>query len=94
MWFRKYGFFRSSSIYGEICSTKKLNEELVNQLTKEYSKIIETLVFALRDRNWLANPYYINLNKLEVLQKASACGLTVADTYIVNDLEEIGRAHV
>ena len=67
VWFRKYGFFRCSDSYKKICETKKLTEELINHITKEFGKVIDFFNYALRDRNWLTDPKYININKFDVL---------------------------
>lgn len=89
VWFRKYGFFRCSNTYKEICETKKLNEELINHITKEFHKVIDFFNYALRDRNWLTDPEYININKFDVLYQASKCGLNIADSYILNSKNDL-----
>jgi ATP-GRASP peptide maturase of grasp-with-spasm system len=89
VWFRKYGFFRCSDSYKKICETKKLTEELINHITKEFGKVIDFFNYALRDRNWLTDPKYININKFDVLYQASKCGLNIADSYIINSKDDL-----
>ena len=89
VWFRKYGFFRYSDTYKKLCETKKLNEELISHITKEFHQVIDFFNYALRDRNWLTDPNNININKLNVLYQASKCGLDIADSYIINSKDDL-----
>lgn len=89
VWFRKYGFFRRSDTYKKICEIKKLNEELINHITKEFHRVIDFFNYALRDRKWLTDPEYININKFDVLYQASKFGLNIADSYIINSKEDL-----
>lgn len=91
IWYRKYGLFRSTDVYKRLCANKRLDEELINQLCKEYTKVVDAFIFSLRDRNWLTNPAYINLNKMEVLKIAAECGLETSATYLVNTQEQIAN---
>lgn len=89
VWYRKYGFFRSSQMYGKMCECKKFDETHISHLSTEFNRVIEVLLFALRDRQWLTNPIHTTKSKMEVLKIASECGLDVADTYLVNTKEQV-----
>lgn len=87
IWFRKYGLFRSSNTYKYLSETNKLSEAHLNHLSKEFHRAISILPIALRNRKWLTDPHSSDLNKLEVLIKASECGLHTPETYISNRRE-------
>ena len=89
IWYRKYGLFRCTENYKKLCASRKLNEELINHLCKEYTKVIEAFVYSLRDRNWLTDPRYININKMEALKIAADCGFKTAPTYLVNTKSQL-----
>lgn len=89
--YRKYGFFRKSNAYKELCKTKGLSADLVNQINIEYNKVIELLTLSLRDRNWLTNPIHVKINKVWVLKLAAECGLDTPDTYVINKKDGVDR---
>lgn len=51
IWYRKYGLFRCTETYRRLISTHKMDEELINHLSKEYARSIQTLLIALKDEN-------------------------------------------
>lgn len=77
--------------YRRLISTHKMDEELINHLSKEYARSIQTLLIALKDEKWLTNPMYMNVSKLEVLKVASDCGLNTSATYLVNDRNQLAH---
>lgn len=91
IWYRKYGLFRCTETYRRLISTHKMDEELINHLSKEYARSIQTLLIALKDEKWLTNPMYMNVSKLEVLKVASDCGLNTSATYLVNDRNQLAH---
>lgn len=83
--------FRCTETYRRLISTHKMDEELINHLSKEYARSIQTLLIALKDEKWLTNPMYMNVSKLEVLKVASDCGLNTSATYLVNDRNQLAH---
>lgn len=89
VWYRKFGFFRDSITYQRLKETSKLDESEINHIVKEFSKVMDVILLALKDKSWLTNPFDANLNKVEVLRMAKKCGLTIPKTVVTNSLNVI-----
>lgn len=92
VWYRKFGFFRDSNIYERLNKTSKLDESEINHIVKEFARVIDTILFALKNKNWLTNPFAANINKVEVLRMAKKCGLSIPETIVTNTLKGINIA--
>lgn len=89
VWYRKYGFFESSSFYKE--ASERYSFETLKCITREYYCILQYLVSHLRNKYWITSPSKVNLNKMEILDAAQKCGLNIPKTYIVNRLEYLDK---
>jgi len=89
VWFRKFGFFEDS--YYFLKASVIFNREILTHITREFNRVLSILISALSDKRWITNPKFINLNKFEVLRMARECDFFVPDSYIVNNLVQIGK---
>jgi ATP-GRASP peptide maturase of grasp-with-spasm system len=87
VWHRKFGFFRNSKFY-EKAAGHMFHENLDN-LSKEFSTLLGTTIGIFENKQWLTNPKYINLNKFQVLEYASRCGLNIPESHIIANKEHI-----
>lgn len=82
IWFRKFGFFRSSVQYNDI--EKLVDSYTVSHLSAEFTKILDAFIYIFKDKYWLTNPKYIYLNKTNVLHDAQECGFNIPRTILTN----------
>ena len=88
VWYRKFGFFRFSNIYKHFSDINSEDNYLkLTHLREEYHTIRELLLSLLKDKIWLANPAAANINKVDVLIKASKANLKMPYTLITNSVK-------
>lgn len=87
IWFRKFGFFRSSSQYSEL--EKLVDSYTVSHLSAEFAKILDAFIYIFRNKYWLTNPKYIYLNKTNVLYDAQECGFNIPRTILTNSKSQL-----
>lgn len=86
IWYRKYGFFRDSDNYARLINSKQTGEKECNHLVKEYQRTIDFILYVLKEKRWLTNPFHANMNKLDMLRIANNCGLNIPKTKVVNSI--------
>lgn len=82
VWYRKFGFFYKSPQYGKIKSSYDI--DIANNISKEFTSLLETIVCLFYEKNWLTHPTTIGINKFNVLRQAQKLGLKTPNSYIVN----------
>lgn len=84
IWFRKFGFFRSSDSYQQLLKADKLDDCALLFITKEFATVLNTFCDALNGKNWLTSPDKSNYNKIKVLMTAQKCGLQIPKIIVTN----------
>lgn len=90
VWYRKFGFFYKSEQYKKL--TKIFNIDIANNISKEFTSVLETIVQILFDKNWLTHPSTIGINKFDVIRQAQRLEIDTPDSYLTNSknyLQEI-----
>gem|GEM_PF-4713424 len=83
VWYRKFGFFKESEFYKK--AEKKLHKDSLFAIQKKYYKTISFFISLFKNKKWLTNPYFVNLNKGDVLNIAKKQDLCIPKTYFLND---------
>lgn len=92
VWYRKFGFFRKSKVYSSI--RERFGSDFADNISKEFSAILGSVVGLLKDKQWLTYPDAININKLEVLLEAKKVGLDIPDSQIVTSKSTFDKENV
>ncbi|MCS4305658.1 hypothetical protein [Chryseobacterium sp. BIGb0232] len=89
VWFRKFPYALQESQKKDI--RNNLYFSLVEYNLIEARALREYLFFELKKRDvvWLTNPFFMTENKLIQMQTAKACGLSVPETFIVNNKKKV-----
>lgn len=82
VWYRKFGFFRSSDYYDE--AKKIMHEDSIDLIEKEYYRILDAILYELKEKFWLTNPFSARLHKTNTLELAKKHGLQTPRTYLAN----------
>ena len=89
VWHRKFGFFKNSSHYND--SVDSLGYQNTLQISREFTALLEGVICLFKNKLWLTNPYFININKLHVLKMAAECGLKTPDSHIVSSKKDLAK---
>ncbi len=89
VWYRKFGFFRSSKIFQKLLDSKKMSEDQLANIIKELSRVRDIIIYNFKHKNWLTSPFKANLNKFQVLAHAASVGLKIPSSKIVNTKQDI-----
>jgi ATP-GRASP peptide maturase of grasp-with-spasm system len=87
IWYRKFGRFVQSAYYKKIKDFMSGND--LQQISREYYTLLNTIVSMLKRKNWLTPPYTVSLNKMDVLFLAKECGLNIPKSYVLSDKKDI-----
>ncbi|MGB3108927.1 MULTISPECIES: grasp-with-spasm system ATP-grasp peptide maturase [Sphingobacterium] len=87
VWYRKFGFFYKSEQYKHLVST--FNVDIANNISKEFTSVLETVVQILYKKNWLTHPSTIGINKFDVIRQAQKLEIDTPDSYLINSRESL-----
>lgn len=82
VWYRKFGFFYKSEQYKKL--TALFNMEVANNISKEFTSVLETIVKIFSDKNWITHPSTIGINKFDVIREAQRLDIDTPDSYLIN----------
>jgi ATP-GRASP peptide maturase of grasp-with-spasm system len=88
IWYRKFGFFNQSEEY--LASTFCVSPYILDHICREYQIVLDTIARLLSHKFWLTSPFRANVNKPYCMLVASQCGLSIPDTYVLNDKSLLG----
>jgi len=90
VWFRKFHFFYTSIFHDQAAQATQVGNVIpFIGLESEFTAIINSFIFYLKDKNWLTNPKKIFLNKLAVLKEAQNLGLNTPETFLINTKDDL-----
>lgn len=89
IWFRQFGNFRRSAYFHEAKS--RVRSDALDQISREHAIVINGLLTLLEGKHWLTHPSRAHVNKIDMLHRASQCGLAIPETHIVNRKADLAR---
>lgn len=92
VWFRRAHYNSiSKECFTELNNFSTLKNNIHNFLIKENNVLTEVLWHFISKKNKIGNPFFQNLNKIVVLEKAKSLGIKIPKTYIKFEKENIGH---
>lgn len=92
LWYRKFGGFSKTRYFKTVKDDIKHSD--LQQLSSEYNSILVGIISLFKGKKWITSPWLAHLNKIDILRLAKNYGITVPQSWILSDKNNIPNISV